>query len=159
MATTTNKHCFYTPQTSLLAPPLAEGGGKDKVEVGVSSKQSCSDCPEQAGCEVSKKVHHDDDVVTSSSCESRDSTTISASSGSSANKTMEPPSPLSVEDSNVDVTGTTVLLSASNHSFDTTEEEEEIEVRKEDGATELFLLIECAKWKDVCDRWVFEVTL
>ena len=152
MATTTNKHCFYTPQTSLLAPPLAEGGGKDKVEVGVSSEQSCSDCPEQAGCEVSKKVHHDD-VVTSSSCDSRDSTTISASSGSSANKTMEPPSPLSVEDSNVDVTGTTtILLSASNHSFDTTEEEEEIEVRKEDGATELFLLIECAKWKDVCDR-------
>ena len=152
MATTTNKHCFYTPQTSLLAPPLAEG--KDStVEVVVSSERSCSDCPEQEGSEVSKKVHDDDDVVTSSSCESRDSTTISASSGSSANKTMEPPSPLSMEDSNVDVTGTTtILLSASNHSFDTTEEEEEIEVRKEDGATELFLLIECAKWKDVCDR-------
>lgn len=151
MATTTNKHCFYTPQTSLVAPPLAEG--KDSpVEVVVSSERSCSDCPEQAGSEVSKKVHHDD-AVTSSSCESRDSTTISsASSGSSANKTMEPPSPLSVEDSNVDVTGTTVLLSASNHSFDTTDEEEEIEVRKEDGATELFLLIEGAKWKDVCDR-------
>ena len=153
MATTTNKHCFYTPQTSLLAPPLTEGGGNDStVEVVVSSERSCSDCPEQAASEVSKKVHHDDDVVTSSSCESRDSTTIFASSGSSANKTMEPPSPLSVEDSNVDVTGTTVLLSASNHSFDTTEGEEEIEVRKEDGATELFLLIEGAKWKDVCDR-------
>ena len=152
MATTTNKHCFYTPQTSLLAPPLAEGGGKDStVELVVSSERSCSECPEQAASEVSKKVHHDD-VVTSSSCDSRDSTTISASSGSSSNKTMEPPSPLSVEDSKVDVTGTTVLLSASNHSFDTTEDEEEIEVRKEDGATELFLLIEGAKWKDVCDR-------
>lgn len=159
MASTITKHSFYTPQTSPFPPLAAEGGvGNDStVEVQVSSEaMKSSDYPRQAssgGGEVNDKVHNDV-VSNSSSCESRDSTTIS-SSGSSTN--TDEGSSLSAEDNNVAITDTraTVLSSASINSFDETsteEEEEEIEVRKEDGATELFLLIEGSKWKDVCDR-------
>jgi hypothetical protein len=88
-------------------------------------------------------------IVASSSYESRDST-ISSSDSSDNTERANNKQP-SAED-NVSIAGTAMSSACISNSFETTPTEEEIEVRKEDGATALFMLVEGAKWHDVCNR-------
>lgn len=79
--------------------------------------------------------------------ESRESTVSCGSSNNTETERVnqvEPPS-----ETEVAAAADTAKMAAC---FDITPEDEEIEVRKEDGATELFNLIEGAKWGNVWAR-------
>lgn len=85
--------------------------------------------------------------VASSPDESRDSAVSCGSPDNTETERViqvEPPS----EDKVVAVADTAKMTAC----FDITPEDEEIEVRKEDGATELFNLVEGAKWGNVWAR-------
>ena len=138
------KFSFYEPTT----PPrvAADGGGDSTVVPSVMfSYQNIEDNHHQLTTGSNDRC-----IVASSSYESRDST-VSSSSDSSDNTERANNKQPSAED-NISVAGTAMSSACISNSFETTPADEEIEVRKEDGATVLFMMVEGAKWHDVCNR-------
>eukprot|EP00985_Skeletonema_marinoi_P007525 scaffold3316_cov94-Skeletonema_marinoi.AAC.8 len=139
------KFSFYEPTTP---PRVAADGGGDST-VGPSVMFSDQSNIEENHHQLTTGSN-DRCIVASSSYESRDST-VSSSSDSSDNTERANNKQPSAED-NISVAGTAMSSACISISFETTPADEEIEVRKEDGATVLFMMVEGAKWHDVWNR-------
>ena len=146
-----DKPCNTAPHTHTAA---ADGVDDSTVE------SSTVDSASQFAVIYSES--HDDDngpanhVGDANSYESRDSTTTSSGGGSDDTERASNKKPSAAARAAA-ATNDVAFATMSALSVDDMPEEEEefegeIEVRKEDGATELYLLVETARWDEVCDR-------